>query len=608
MAKQKKPSTKQKKSSTKQKKAFHKPILNSNRNNDNETTYNNNENKNNKNNYRNNNNETTKNKNTKNSYRNNLNDTKNNYRNNLNDTKNNKNTKNSYRNNLNDTKNNKNTKNSYRNNLNDNKIYKKKTQQFDFKVNSIKTFIYSIGVGLILQLFFNQKLIHIFINNDNIKHLSGELPLDSDDLVSGMFDGIGVINTAKKKQIMDDLKTEIKALLDIKKNVIEPSFFDIKLSFGLNHITLYMKNKINLFHVTLIEDTEPLELIFKLSNIENNSDESMDVFNTYINDLTDQLINKNEDINELIITKINEIISNVIIKNIETDEEQPQLIADLQAQLAIYMTVEDDEDGEDGNYKLDLGALISGENILNNGTGEAFLGNLIKLRNNNNKIYSKFQNTSVPVNILKIIKIIKISLTSLLSVFVLLKLFAEPYIGNNILYKIVKGLFNLILILCFAIISLFFIIFNSTELVNNIITHSMGGNTNINEPTTAKNNNALTNNNNALTNNNNALTKNNNALANNSDEFNTIIYKIGHFIKVSAAPILFIIGTVIYMLFNLYISGFIFILFGGCIVAASIIGKDSESISLIPKSLTYGILPILSGISLIISNYMLNKR
>ena len=89
---------------------------------------------------------------------------------------------------------------------------------------------------------------------------------------------------------------------------------------------------------------------------------------------------------------------------------------------------------------------------------------------------------------------------------------------------------------------------------------------------------------------------------------NNIIINIGHFIKVSAAPILFIIGTVIYMLFNLYISGFISILFGGAIIAGFIIGKDSEIISLIPKSLTYGILPIVLGILLIISNYMINKR
>jgi tRNA(Ser,Leu) C12 N-acetylase TAN1 len=653
-SKPKKASPKQKKASPKQKKPSPKPIYNTNTNNKNTNTNNKNTNTNNK---------------------------------NTNTNTNNKNT-------------NTNNKNG-RNSINNNKIYKRKHNKFDFKVNSIKTFIYSIGVGFILQLFFNKKLIHIFIDNENITHISNnfkdillkELKIPS--ILSDMFIGVDdtFINNENKTQLTDDITTEIGSLLDIKKNLFDPSFFDIKLSFGLNHITLYIKNKIKLFDVTLIEDTEPFELILTLSNIDATSD-----WDTYKDNLLTQITSKNDAINSLIIKKINEIISTVIHKNksiindnikviideidniltitipfgfntlsesikddiktsiktaiismletfvnsfttlkipettiisidnlidnmdihetrtekLELLHEQlkkdiiDMLITTLQAQFTTYMTTNPIDLGtfipiEDKTIdNTDLPENSAIEELISNEITEpeSFIGNLIKLRNNNNKIYSKFQNTSVPVNILKIIKIIKISLTSLLSVFVLLKLFAEPYVGNNILYKLVKGLFNLIFILCFTIISLIFIILNSTEMVNNIIKLSMGGNTNNNE----------------ITNNINELANNINTPTNNSDEFNieniinTIIYKIGNFIKVSAAPILFIIGTVIYMLFNLYISGFIFILLGGCIVAGSIIGKDSALISIIPKLLIYGIVTIITGILFIISNFINNKK
>ena len=78
-------------------------------------------------------------------------------------------------------------------------------------------------------------------------------------------------------------------------------------------------------------------------------------------------------------------------------------------------------------------------------------------------------------------------------------------------------------------------------------------------------------------------------------------------LTLNPAVILFLIGTVIFMLFNLYKTGSSLISLGVLIILLqyNIILPNIELF--IPKSLQYGILPIVSGILLIVGNYLLNK-
>ena len=161
------------------------------------------------------------------------------------------------------------------------------------------------------------------------------------------------------------------------------------------------------------------------------------------------------------------------------------------------------------------------------------------------------------------IKIAFIVKVSLLGLFLILKIVAEPYIGKTHAYRIILFFFTGKIQTILYLLSIILIILYNKNLCKKTLT----------------------------------------ILGIDKD----IIEKYHSFIKLNAAVILFLIGTVIFMLFNLYKTGSSLISLGVLIILLqnNIILSNIELF--IPKSLQYGILPIVSGILLIIGNYLLNK-
>ncbi len=150
-----------------------------------------------------------------------------------------------------------------------------------------------------------------------------------------------------------------------------------------------------------------------------------------------------------------------------------------------------------------------------------------------------------------------------MGLFLILKIFAEPYIGKKYAYKIILSFFTGPIQTILFLISIVLVILYNKELCKK----------------TFKN------------------------LGIDED----IIEKYHTYVKLNPAVILFLIGTVIFMLFNLYKTGFSLILLG---VFIALLQKKIilANVNLfIPESLTFGILPITSGILFIFGNYLLNK-
>ena len=666
----KKSSSVPKKSSSAPKKAFHKSIYNINNKNGNN---NNNKNGNNNNNNKNGNNNNNKNNNNNNNKNNNNNNNKN---------SNNNNNKNSNNNNKND------------NNKNENKIYKRKHNKFEFKVNSVKSIIYSVGIGFILQLFYNKKLMHIIVDNSSISDILSNEEVESnidsalktEDLLAPFKDTVDSLSTFLTDETITTLKTQfdedIESLKDYKTHLFEKSIFNIKVSLGTNHITVYVKNKIQLFNTVLYEDSDDgFELIYNLYNNEKNINKNKandQLLKAHLQNMLDKAGNKigdvkgniadilkvsltniintsltsdnikpiNEfknkievDIDEMIGVEINKLIpglnkvitskmkesippvlQNTIVTGITTkatdainsiyseintlltdtgigDEKvlmtkSPTIIALIEK---LGNTIFNDDSSNNSkndiineiietiikDLKATLIAIITSmlDSDIIDGLIEKLrqiMGTVIK-DDDPFAISDTLIKNAIPAT--KLIRLIKIISTSVLGFFVLLKIFADPFLGKKIIYRVIKGLLNLALILVFITISSIFILLSSKKTLANIGRIIGGTNSTDNTSTDAEIN------------------------------IQTYMTENGHnFIKLATGPILFIIGTVIYMLFNLYITGFLLLFYGICLIISSMKTKDSEYSDIFKNLSTYGIVTIIAGILFIISNYMLNKR
>jgi hypothetical protein len=689
MAKSKKPSSTPKKSSSAPKKSssapkksFHKSIYNINNKNGNN---NNNKNGNNNNNKNGNNN-------------NNKNGNNNNNKNN-----NNNNNKNSNNNNNKNSNNNKNG-----NNKNENKIYKRKHNKFEFKVNSVKSIIYSVGIGFILQLFYNKKLMHIIVDNSSISDILSNEEVESnivsalktEDLLAPFKDTVDSLSTFLTDETITTLKTqldeEIESLKDYETHLFEKSIFNIKVSLGTNHITVYVKNKIQLFDTVLYEDSDDgFELIYNLYNNEKNINKNKandQLLKAHLQNMLDKAGNKIGDVKGNIAdilkvsltniintsltsdnikpinefkNKIDEIIGNEIdnlfnslnnvitpemkvlfkseigLNNVITPEIKEFIRPELQITIVTGITTKatdaiDSIYSEINTLLTDTG--IGDEKVLMTKSHTIIalienLGNTIfnddSSNNSKNDIINEIIETIIKdlkatliaiitsmldsdiidglieklrkimgtvikdddpfaisdtliknaIPATKLIRLIKIISTSVLGFFVLLKIFADPFLGKKIIYRVIKGLLNLALILVFITISSIFILLSSKKTLANIGRIIGGTNSTDNTSTDAEIN------------------------------IQTYMTENGHnFIKLATGPILFIIGTVIYMLFNLYITGFLLLFYGICLIISSMKTKDSEYSDIFKNLSTYGIVTIIAGILFIISNYMLNKR
>jgi len=539
--------------------------------------------------------------------------------------------------------------------------------------------------------------MHIIVDNSSISDILSNEEVESnivsalktEDLLAPFKDTVDSLSTFLTDETITTLKTQfdedIESLKDYKTHLFEKSIFNIKVSLGTNHITVYVKNKIQLFDTVLYEDSDDgFELIYNLYNNEKNINKNKandQLLKAHLQNMLDKAGNKIGDVKGNIADILKVSLTNIINTSLTSDNIKPinefknkievnidEMIGDeidklfnglnnvitpeikafippeLQNTIVTKITTKA-TDAIDSIYSeinkqiktllTDTG--IGDEKVLMKQSPTILaliekLGNTIfndDPSNNRNAIINDIIETIIKdlkttliaiitsmldsdiidgllrelksimgtvikdddpfaisdtliknaIPATKLIRLIKIISTSVLGFFVLLKIFADPFLGKKIIYRVIKGLLNLVLILVFITISSIFILLSSKKTLANI--GRIIGGTNSTDNTST------------------------------DDEINiqTYMTENGHnFIKLATGPILFIIGTVIYMLFNLYITGFLLLFYGICLIVSSMKTKDSEYSDIFKNLSTYGIVTIIAGILFIISNYMLNKR
>jgi len=557
--------------------------------------------------------------------------------------------------------------------------------------------------------------MHIIVDNSSISDILSNEEVESnivsalktEDLLAPFKDTVDSLSTFLTDETITTLKTQfdedIESLKDYKTHLFEKSIFNIKVSLGTNHITVYVKNKIQLFDTVLYEDSDDgFELIYNLYNNEKNINKNKandQLLKAHLQNMLDKAGNKIGDVKGNIADILKVSLTNIINTSLTSDNIKPINEFKNKIEVNIDEMIGDEIDklfnGLNNVITPEMKVLFKSEIGLNNvitpeikafippelqntivtkittkatdaidsiyseinkqiktlltdtGIGDEKvlmkqsptilaliekLGNTIfndDPSNNRNAIINDIIETIIKdlkttliaiitsmldsdiidgllrelksimgtvikdddpfaisdtliknaIPATKLIRLIKIISTSVLGFFVLLKIFADPFLGKKIIYRVIKGLLNLVLILVFITISSIFILLSSKKTLANIGRIIGGTNSTDNTSTDAEIN------------------------------IQTYMTENGHnFIKLATGPILFIIGTVIYMLFNLYITGFLLLFYGICLIVSSMKTKDSEYSDIFKNLSTYGIVTIIAGILFIISNYMLNKR
>ena len=527
-----------------------------------------------------------------------------------------------------------NKKSTYsRNNNNNNNKKRKSYKKNDKMVHSLKTILYAMGTGFILFGLLSKKLINIVVDTDTISkmlpkddnastlelrltnYINKEIktqyiePLfeEENSFIIDKINGIEELTPNQKNSINQNLEAELPNIIDTFKIDIE-SFKDTKIQLGaslfgvLLNVNLQSKINKNDNIININEkavhyffkdiklgsnyksiQTEIGSSLFKVMKLVlllligkenyNNSNNSNDNDDDYIIELIESVGIVIEDATKntlkkydiktndgglipTLLTKLNTIINKVSEKTLP-DEIKNEIATTLKTYIkdSIKSILE---------YMPSIPTLNNSltNTITSSEEDESFINNF------NNNVGGNSNNSNNGTNTKKFFIILFVILVFLLGLFLILKIFAEPHIGNKIAYKIIVSIFIIpVQVLLFLISIILIIVYNK-----NLVKKTFGSLLPID-----------------------IEDKNDN----NQDKVD--LYH--NVLKLNPTVILFLIGTVIFMLFNLYKTGISFILLG---ILLSLVPKFNSQIY-IPKSLNYGILPIVGGIILIIGKSLINK-
>jgi hypothetical protein len=390
-------------------------------------------------------------------------------------------------------------------------------------------------------------------------------------------------------KIAEKIQTFIKQYQEFVKNVKGTSKFNdliknmnIALTTNINNIVntnfdiIFDNSRYTTpINTILINNIGQLPKDVDSTNYYNDTQDFLNVIKNHLNTINIEInyiskIKNDIDSNENIKTIINEIL-----KSTDEEERKNNILPRLMSQIKIIF-----KDNITTYLKAQLTDLLDTFNDAEQSDGTD------TLNENDNFMILLFTDL---LQYKKLQQIIIYSFIGILTLYLVLKLAVEPYIGNKIGYKLIKGFFDLILMLILIIIATIIMSINTKPILHNLLKKYF--NFDISSPNLDPNvDNSF------------------------SNKIEALIYKtilnfntIEKMITISGTSVLFLLGTIIFMLFNMYISGSLLLIIGIAIAVLSNLAQFKDLLY-IPISLKYGIVPIISGIILIILNYFMHKK